>query len=56
MSKKMRFALLRFLKFIPDEPMIRFQYWMKHHRFLNLMILNDTQRNYSGTNSIIVMN
>ncbi len=41
MSKKMRFALLRFLKFIPDEPMIRFQYWMKHHRFLNL---NDPQR------------
>lgn len=34
--KKMRFALLRFLKFIPDEPMIKFQYWMKHHRFLNL--------------------
>lgn len=41
MSKKMRFAILRFLKFIPDEPMIRFQYWMKHHRFLNL---NDPQR------------
>lgn len=41
MSKKMRFALLRFLKFVPDEPMIRFQYWMKHHRFLNL---NDPQR------------
>lgn len=35
-SKKIRFALLRLLKFIPDEPMIRFQYWMKHHRFLNL--------------------
>lgn len=32
----MRFALLRFFKFVPDEPMIKFQYWMKHHRVLNL--------------------
>lgn len=35
-SKKLRFTLLRCLKFVPDEPMIKFQYWMKLHRLLNL--------------------
>ena len=34
--KKWRFALLNFFKFIPDEPMLRFQYMVKHHRRLNL--------------------
>lgn len=36
LPKKCRFALLRFLKFIPDKQMIQFQYWMKNHRKLNL--------------------
>lgn len=35
-SKKVRFAILRFLKFIPDRQMIQFQYWVKLHRKLNL--------------------
>ena len=35
-SKKVRFAILRYLKFIPDRQMIQFQYWMKLHRKLNL--------------------
>lgn len=35
-SKKVRFAILRYLKFIPDKQMIQFQYWMKLHRKLNL--------------------
>lgn len=35
-SKKVRFAILRFLKFIPDKQMIQFQYWVKFHRKLNL--------------------
>lgn len=35
-SKKVRFAILRFLKFIPDKQMIQFQYWVKLHRKLNL--------------------
>lgn len=35
-SKKLRFAILRYLKFIPDKQMIQFQYWMKLHRKLNL--------------------
>lgn len=34
--KKVRFALLRFFKFIPDEPMIKLQYFIKLHRRLNL--------------------
>lgn len=36
LSKKVRFAILRFFKFIPDKQMIQFQYWMKLHRKLNL--------------------
>lgn len=36
LSKKIRFTILKFLKFIPDKPMIQFQYWMKLHRKLNL--------------------
>lgn len=35
-SKKVRFAILKFLKFVPDSQMIRFQYWVKLHRRLNL--------------------
>lgn len=38
LSKKVRFAILRYLKFIPDRPMIQFQYWMKLHRKLNLKL------------------
>lgn len=34
--KKTRFALLKFFRFIPDKPMIKFQYWMKLKRKLNL--------------------
>lgn len=41
MSKKLRFALLRLFRFVPDKQMIQFQYWMKHHRKLNL---NNPQR------------
>ena len=36
LSKKLRFAILRFFKFVPDKQMIQFQYWMKLHRKLNL--------------------
>lgn len=36
LSKKMRFAILKALKFIPDKQMIMFQYWVKLHRKLNL--------------------
>lgn len=35
-SKKARFAILRFFKFVPDKQMLQFQYWMKLHRRLNL--------------------
>lgn len=34
--KKMRFAILRALKFIPDKQMIKFQYYVKLKRKLNL--------------------
>ena len=34
--KKMRFAILRLLKFIPDKQMIKFQYYVKLKRKLNL--------------------
>lgn len=34
--KGMRFQILRFLRFIPDKPMIRLQYRLKLHRKLNL--------------------
>lgn len=34
--KKTRFALLKALKFIPDKQMIKFQYWMKLKRNLDL--------------------
>lgn len=36
LSKKLRFAILRFFKFVPDKQMIQIQYWMKHHRKLDL--------------------
>lgn len=36
LSKRLRFAILRFFKFVPDKQMIQFQYWMKLHRKLNL--------------------
>ena len=39
--KKMRFAILRMLKFIPDKQMIEFQYYVKLKRKLNL---NNPQR------------
>lgn len=34
--KKMRFAILRCLRFIPDKPMIKLQYFIKTKRKLNL--------------------
>lgn len=34
--KKARFAILRALKFIPDEPMLKTQYWIKLKRKLDL--------------------
>ncbi len=34
--KKLRFGILRALKFIPDKQMIEFQYWVKLKRRLNL--------------------
>ena len=34
--KKMRFAILRTLRFIPDEQMVKFQYFVKLKRKLNL--------------------
>lgn len=36
LSKRIRFAVLSFFRFIPDKQMLQFQYWMKHHRWLNL--------------------
>ena len=35
-SKKLRFRILSFLKFIPDKQMLTLQYFIKHHRILNL--------------------
>ena len=35
-SKKLRFKILSFLKFIPDRQMLTLQYFIKHHRILNL--------------------
>lgn len=35
-SKKLRFKILSVLKFIPDDKMIKLQYWLKHGRRLNL--------------------
>ena len=35
-NKKLRFKLLSMLRFIPDKQMLRLQYWIKHHRKLNL--------------------
>lgn len=37
-SKKVRFTILKFFKFIPDKQMIQFQYWMKVRRKLNLKL------------------
>ena len=34
--KRARYVILKALKFIPDEPMLKFQYWMKLKRKLNL--------------------
>lgn len=34
--KKMRFSALRVLKFVPDKQMIKFQYYVKLKRKLNL--------------------
>lgn len=34
--KKARFAILKALKFVPDKPMLEFQYWVKLKRKLNL--------------------
>jgi hypothetical protein len=36
LSKDLRFAILRFFKFIPDKCMVQLQYLIKHHRILNL--------------------
>lgn len=36
LSKRIRFAVLSFFRFIPDKQMLQFQYLMKHHRWLNL--------------------
>lgn len=36
LPKKMRFALLRLFKFVPDEQMIKLQYWLKLKRKLNI--------------------
>lgn len=35
-NKKMRFKILSILKFVPDDKMIKLQYWLKHGRKLNL--------------------
>lgn len=35
-SKKMRFQILRMLRFIPDKQMLELQYYIKHKRKLNL--------------------
>ncbi len=35
-SKKMRFRILRMLRFIPDKQMLELQYYIKHKRKLNL--------------------
>lgn len=35
-SKKARFKILSFLKFVPDKQMISLQYYVKHHRILHL--------------------
>ena len=35
-SRKLRFRILSMLRFIPDEPMLKLQYWIKCGRPLNL--------------------
>ena len=35
-NKRFRFKILSMLRFIPDKQMLRLQYWIKHHRKLNL--------------------
>lgn len=35
-SRKLRFKILSILKFVPDKPMLKLQYYIKHKRRLNL--------------------
>lgn len=35
-SRSLRSKILKFLSFVPDEPMLKFQYWIKTGRYLDL--------------------
>lgn len=35
-SMELRYALISLLKFVPNRPMLRLQYWIKHRRWLDL--------------------
>ena len=35
-NKELRYEIMSLLRFVPDRPMLRVQYWIKHRRRLNL--------------------